>query len=221
MSELVWHTKFVASEKPPTSPGPNVAPGDSINKLMLKGVLIDTTENKNNWCIEEEDFDMIAKDFIGKQIRTDHGEKVSLVLGKVTSTEVDAPHSEAKEEWDPATEYPHIHFQAEIASNDANIMIPVKAGYVNAVSPAIDARSLLCSTCKKPMYSKNIKTCKCSGGGVLLKNISARELSIVCAPAYDGTVIKVYGFAAAIDHSSLSEDQILVIVEDEISKRGL
>jgi len=221
MSELTWYTKFVASEKPPTSPGPNVTPGDSINKLLIKGVLIDTTENKNRWCIEEEDFTMIATDFVGKQIRTDHAEKVSQVLGVVTGTEVDEPHSEAKAEWDPATEFPHIHFSAEIASNDANIMIPVKQGYVNAVSPAIDARQLLCSSCRKPMYDKNIKTCKCSQGGVLLKNISARELSIVCSPAYDKTFIKVYGFAAAVDQSSLSEEKILAIVEDEILRRGL
>ncbi len=220
MSEINWYAKFTASEKP-SEAGPSVSPDDKVNKLILKGVLVDTTENKNRWCVEEDDFAMLAKDFLGKQIRTDHAEKVSNVLGVVTGTEVDEPHTEAKAEWDPATPYPHIHFFAEIASNDANIIIPVKAGYVNAVSPAIDARTLLCSTCRKPMYDKNIKTCKCHEGGVLLKNISARELSIVCSPAYEGTVMKTYGFAAAVDNAFLSEDRILEIVEDEISRRRL
>jgi len=220
MTELKWYAKFTASEKPPES-GPNVAPGDSINKLILKGVLIDTTENKNNWSVEQEDFTMLAKDFIGKQVRTDHAEKVANVLGMVTETEVDDPHSEAKAEWDPATEFPHIHFVAEIASNDANIIIPEKAGYVNAVSPAVDARTLLCSSCKKPMIDKHIKSCNCEKGAVLLKDLSARELSIVCSPAYQGTVMKTYGFAAAFEAAYLNEDKILEIVEDEISKRGI
>jgi hypothetical protein len=69
------------------------------------------------------------------------------------------------------------------------------------------------------MVDKNIKRCRCKGGGVLLKEISARELSLVCSPAFDNTNIKVYGFAAAVDQSSLSEDKILAIVEDELSRR--
>lgn len=220
MTELKWVTKFTASEKiPETTEGTSLS--EQTNKLILKGVLIDTTENKNNWSVEEADFQMIAKDFVGKQIRTDHAEKVSNVLGVVTGTEVDEPHADAKAEWDPATPYPHIHFFGEISSTDANIMIPVKAGYVTHVSPAIDARSLLCSNCKKPMFDKHIKTCKCEQGAVLLKDISARELSIVCSPAYAGTVVKSYGFAAAVDNSFLSENKILEIVEDEISKRGI
>jgi len=212
MSELTWYAKFTASDEKPV--------GDAT-QLTLKGVLIDTTENKNNWVVEKEDFQMLAKDFVGKQLRTDHAEKVANVLGVITQTEVDDPHSEAKAEWDPATPYPHIHYVAEVTTKDNNLIIPIKMGYVTHVSPAVDAREILCAKCRKPMFDKNIKACKCTEGGVLLKNMSARELSIVVSPAYQGTVMKSYGFAAACDKEFLSEDQILTIVTDELSKRGL
>ncbi len=212
MSELTWYAKFTASDEKPV--------GDAT-QLTLKGVLIDTTENKNNWVVEKEDFQMLAKDFVGKQLRTDHAEKVANVLGVITQTEVDDPHEEAKAEWDPATPYPHIHYVAEVTSKDQNLIIPIKMGYVTHVSPAVDAREVLCAKCRKPMFDKHIKACKCTEGGVLLKNMSARELSIVVSPAYSGTVMKSYGFAAACDKEFLSEEQILSIVIDELSKRGL
>lgn len=219
MSELAWYTTFSASEKP-SEPGTVTKPGDPT-KLILEGVLINTTENKNNWSVEEEDFQMLADDFIGKQIRTDHAEKVANVLGIVTGTDIDQPHTEAKADWDPATEFTHIHFKAEIASSDLNITTPIKMKYVTGVSPAVDARTLLCANCKEPMYDKNIKRCKCREGGVLLKDLAARELSIVCSPAYQGTNMSVMGFAAAVDRSFLSEERLLEIVEDEIAKRNL
>ncbi len=212
MSELTWYAKFTASDEKPV--------GDAT-QLTLKGVLIDTTENKNNWVVEKEDFQMLAKDFVGKQLRVDHAEKVANVLGVITQTEVDDPHAEAKAEWDPATPYPHIHYVAEVTTKDNNLIIPIKMGYVTHVSPAVDAREILCAHCRKVMFDKNIKTCKCKEGGVLLKNMSARELSIVVSPAYQGTVMKSYGFAAACDKEFLSEDKILEIVVDELNRRGL
>jgi len=42
----------------------------------------------------------------------------------------------------------------------------------------------------------------------------------VVSPAYEGTVMRSYGFAAAVDKSFLNEDKILEIVEDELSKRN-
>ena len=201
MTELSWFTTFKASEVPST-PSENGTPSNK-NTFTLKGVLIDNTENKNSWKIEEEDFKHIAQDFIGKQVRTDHAEKVSNVLGKVISTEIDEPHTEAKSDWDPATPYPHIHFLAEVTSDDNSILIPVKMGYVSGVSPAVDAVTILCSECRQPMVHngyQHVQTCKCEHPTKLLKNISARELSIVCSPAYAGTVMKPYGFAAAIDN---------------------
>lgn len=209
MTELKWFTTFSASEVPATSSVDGVS--KKPNSFVIKGVLIDNTENKNSWRIEEEDFKHIAQDFIGKQIRTDHAEHVSSVLGKVISTELDEPHSEAKADWDPATEFPHIHFMAEATSDDSNILIPMKMGYVTSVSPAVDAMKILCSECRKPMVHngyQHVQTCKCEHPAKLLKDISARELSIVCSPAYAGTVMKPYGFAAAIDNklNNIGED---------------
>jgi len=192
MPEIKWQSRFKASDE-------NVLEG--MTRMLLKGVLIDTTENKNFWQVEEADFKQLAVDFIGKQLRVDHGEKVNNVLGRVVETEVDTGHKEAKEDWDPANPNPHIHYTAEIATKDNNLIVPIKMGFVDYVSPAVDARTILCSTCRTPMKDKNTKGCTCSEGSLLLKDLNARELSLVASPAYENTVAKVYSFAAAVDNS--------------------
>lgn len=211
MSELKWFTSFSAAES---------EKGSDFTKLTLRGILIDASQNKNAWMVEKEDFVQVAKDFVGKQIRVDHSEKVSDVKGVVKTTEIDEPHSEAKSEWDPPTEYPHIHYVGEISSNDPNVIVPIKLGYVSSVSPAVDAKTLLCSKCRKPMMDKFVKNCDCEDSVILLKDIQPRELSIVASPAYKGTIMVPFGFAAAVDNSLLTKEQILDVVEDELSKRN-
>ena len=221
MTELKWFTKFTAGEDDTPSPITGISPKD-LHKVTLKGILIDDTANKNMWCVEEEDFESLAKDFIGKQIRTDHAEHVSQVIGVVRNTEIDGPHSEAKSDWDIANEHPHIHFLAEMATVDNNLIIPIKMGYVNSVSPAVDARTILCSECRTPMQPVGntfIKACKCEEGVKLLKDITARELSVVCSPAYAGTTMVPYGFAAAVNDSLMDENRLLEVVNDELTKR--
>lgn len=212
MSLIKWQSKFVSDD-------PTV--NDGITRMIIKGILVDSSTNKNNWKVEPEDFQKIATDFVNIQLRMNHGEKVSDVLGRVLSTEVDQGHKEAKNEWDISNELPHIHFCAEVATKDNDIIVPLKLGFVDSVSPAIDALEIYCSTCKKRMVDKNIKTCGCKDSGVLLKNMSARELSLVVSPAYEKTVAKVYSFAAAVDKEFLNDEQILLVVEDEMVKRGI
>ncbi len=216
MPEIKWQSRFIASDKDVT---------EGMTRMLLKGVLIDTTENKNFWQVEEADFKQLATDFIGKHLRCDHGEKVANVLGRVVETEVDAAHAEAKADWDPANLNPHIHYTAEIATKDNNLIVPIKMGFVDYVSPAVDARTILCSTCRTPMKDKNTRGCNCSEGSLLLKDLNARELSLVATPAYENTVAKVYSFAAAVDNSmkeikgdiDMANDDRIVKLEASVS----
>jgi len=216
MPEIKWQSRFVASDK-------DVIEG--MTRMVLKGVLIDTTENKNFWQVEAADFKQLAADFVGKQLRVDHGEHVNNVLGRVVETEVDGPHNEAKADWDPANPNPHIHYAAEIATKDNNLIVPIKMGFVDYVSPAVDARTLLCSTCRTPMKDKSTRGCECSEGSLLLKDLNARELSLVASPAYERTVAKVYSFAAAVDNSIneikgdiyMANDERIVKLEASVS----
>jgi len=190
MTQIEWQSKFISDD-------PKVNEG--LTKMVLRGVLIDNTANKNNWLVEPEDFKQLASDFVGKQLRVDHSEHVSGILGRVVSTEIDSGHTEAKAEWDPSNPNPHVHYIAEIATKDDTLIIPIKMGFVNFVSPAVDARTLLCSACRTPMKDKTTRGCDCSEGSLLLKDLEARELSLVASPAYEKTVAKVYSFAAAVD----------------------
>lgn len=215
MTEINWKSRFVAVDK---------AVNEGLTKLLLRGILLDSTENKNQWVVEKEDFEFLAKDFIGKQLRTDHAEKVSNVLGKVIDTEVDSPHLEEKAEWDPPNPNFHIHFAAEIATKDNNLIVPIEMRFVDFVSPAIDARSILCSKCREPMEAVAntfVKHCNCEDGVKLLKDVSARELSLVASPAYAGTVVVPYTFSAAVNDSLMDEKKLLEIVSDELTKRNV
>ncbi len=213
--DLIWNSKFVASASEKM---------EGATKLILKGVLINSSANRNGWMIEKEDFAELAKAFIGRQIRADHSEKISDVLGKIVNTELDGPHAEAKEAWDPPTDRDHVHFFAEISSNNDNILIPLKLGYINSVSPAVDAKILLCSTCRQQMLDKFIKSCKCEDSVILLKDITPRETSLVSSPAYEGTAVVPYGFGAAVDktlNTQMAKEQFLSIIEDELNKRSI
>jgi flagellar biosynthesis GTPase FlhF len=50
------------------------------------------------------------------------------------------------------------------------------------------------------MKDKNTFNCNCPDGALLLKNLQARELSLVASPAYEKTVAKVYSFAASVNN---------------------
>lgn len=189
METIKFEAPFIASEQ---------SFQEGLSKMLLKGVLIDTSQNLNKWMVEEEDFKQLAKDFLGKQIRVDHSEKVSEVIGVVTGTEVDKGHNIDKADWDPANPNTHIHYVAELATKDDKIIVPVKMGFVNRCSPAVDAKTVLCNICKTPTQN-NVKMCECNDSGVLLKDIIPRELSLVASPAYAKTVAKVYSFAASVD----------------------
>lgn len=183
---------------------------EGVSKFLIKGILVDTTMNLNQWAVEASDFETLANAFVGVQIRSDHSEKIENILGKITGTEIDEPHNEAKESWDPPTPYKHLHFVGEISSKNSEVIIPIQQQYVTHISPAIDAKMILCGNCRAPMIDKNRKACSCSEGGILLKDLSAREVSLVCSPAYTGTVFKPYAFAASVDRiinsSSLAEN---------------
>jgi len=211
MNEIKWQSSFITTDE--------LRDGETT-RLTLKGVLIDTTENKNGWCIEEEDFLQLAQSFIGKQLRTDHSENVDDVLGVVVSTEVDTPHDLAKAEWDPATKYTHIHYVANLASKNDNKLVPIKERFISSVSPGVDAWEILCGNCRQPM-TKTSKSCNCLHSPMLLKNFKARELSIVATPAYESTLMIPYSFSAAVDeklNNVQKEDTMENSMEERFSK---
>ena len=180
---LKWNTKIKAS-----------IDQDFADKLIINGVLIDSTVNKNGWQILEEDLEDIASQSVGVQLRVDHSDDVRDVKGKILNTEVDQPHDEDKAEWDPANENVHIHFTAELVTTDIDILVPVKHGYVDHVSIGADAENVFCSECGKP--TRPIKVCRCTGHEIL-KGIIVKEYSIVTTPAYDSAVF--VPFTAAVD----------------------
>lgn len=182
---IEWNARFNASSSETE---------DDLNIIMLQGVLIDSTVNSNGWQIQDEDLEDIAKQSIGAQLRLDHSADVQKVKGQILEAEIDQPHSEDKGPHDPANEYMHIHFKAEVVTDDPTLIIPITRGYVNRVSIGADAKTVFCAQCGKPTRPKKICNCK---SHEILKDIIVREYSIVTTPAYESAVFTP--FSAAID----------------------
>lgn len=182
---IEWNARFNASSSKQE---------DDLQIIMLQGVLIDSTVNSNGWQIQDEDLEDIAKQSIGAQLRLDHSADVQKVKGQILEAEIDQPHSEDKGPHDPANEHMHIHFKAEVVTDDPTLIIPITRGYVNRVSIGADAKTVFCAQCGKPTRPKKICNCK---SHEILKDIIVREYSIVTTPAYESAVFTP--FSAAID----------------------
>ena len=182
---ITWNARFNASSSETE---------DDLNIIMLQGVLIDSTVNSNGWQIQDEDLADIAKQSVGAQLRLDHSADVQKVKGQILEAEIDQPHSEDKGPHDPANENMHIHFKAEVVTDDPTLIIPISRGYVNRVSIGADAKTVFCAQCGKPTRPKKICNCK---SHEILKDIIVREYSIVTTPAYESAVFTP--FAAAVD----------------------
>ena len=194
---LNWNTKVKASMEDLM---------DGVQKIILRGVLIDNTVNENNWQILEKDLPDIAAQSVGIQLRVDHEENVRDVKGKILMAEVDSPHEFDKTEWDLAINVPHIHFEAELVTDDTAITIPIMQGYVNHVSIGADAEHVYCSECGKP--TRPIKRCNCNSHDIL-ENIRVKEYSMITNPAYKNASFMT--FTAAVDKhlNELKEGDIL------------
>lgn len=182
---IEWNARFNASSS---------TKEDDLQIILLQGVLIDSTVNSNGWQIQDVDLADIAIQSVGAQLRLDHSLDVQKVKGQILEAEVDGPHSEDKGPHDPANEYMHIHFKAEVVTKDENLIIPITRGYVNRVSIGADAKTVFCSNCGKP--TRPIKRCGCKSHEIL-KDIIVREYSIVTTPAYESAVFTP--FSAAVD----------------------
>ena len=201
---IEWNARFNASSSKQE---------DDLQIIMLQGVLIDSTVNSNGWQIQDEDLEDIAKQSIGAQLRLDHSADVQKVKGQILEAEIDKPHSEDKGPHDPANENMHIHFKAEVVTDDPTLIIPITRGYVNRVSIGADAKTVFCAQCGKPTRPKKICNCK---SHEILKDIIVREYSIVTTPAYESAVFTP--FSAAIDKflegDTISEEKESTTISD-------
>lgn len=204
---LNWNTKVKASSSDRM---------DGVQKIILRGVLIDNTVNENNWQILEKDLPDIAAQSVGTQLRVDHSENVRDVKGKILSAELDEPHDFDKTDWDPAIDVPHIHYEAELVTDDASVAIPVMQGYVDHVSIGADADHVYCSECGKP--TRPIKRCNCNGHDIL-EGIKVKEYSIITNPAYDNASFVTFTAAVNKHLNEMKQGDILEQTPEEKSER--
>jgi hypothetical protein len=157
-------------------------------KLDIAGVAIDSSVNANKWQIPEEDLDFVAAGLPGVQLRTDHSEAVSNIIGKV-----DGAQRKGQQ----------VLFQAEIG--DVPLIEKILRDYVNHVSIQIDSDDVECSKCKKPTRVDGALVHLCPGAWEVIHKPKVRELSIVASPAYKDAAFKPAGFGAAMDENQTAE----------------
>lgn len=153
--------------------------------LNIEGVAIDTGVNKNKWQVPEEDLDFFAETLRGTQLRADHAESVFMIVGKVPVAQRQGQQ---------------VFFQAEVGGEE-KLIEKIIRGYITHVSVQVDSDEVECSKCKRPTRKEGVLIHLCPLAWEIVHKPKVRELSLVASPAYENTVFKPVGFAAAMDES--------------------
>jgi hypothetical protein len=152
--------------------------------VVIEGVAIDASVNKNKWQVPREDLDYIVETLKGAQLRVDHAESALMIVGKV----VDAWRDEDK-----------VLFRAEVG--DERLIDKIIRGYVSHVSIQVDSDEVECAKCKRPTRKEGRLVHLCPGSWEVVRKPKVRELSIVASPAYENTSFQPLGFYAAMNEA--------------------
>ena len=161
---------------------------DDLRKTgIIEGQAIDSSVNKNRWCVPEEDLDYFASTLQEAQVSgLITAEKVEAVKGKVTKT---------KRLGDV------VFFEAEI-SGDPVLLTQIEKKYLRMVSPKVVSDEIVCSLCSGRTRDDNmVMVHLCAGAYEIVHKPRCVELSIVAEGAYENNLFHLKGFAAAMDES--------------------
>lgn len=162
--DIAFYTRFEAKDATPSDSA------HGIKVIEIRGTALDLSVNRNGWRVSPEAMREIATTLKGKQLRVDHDALVGKVTGIVKDTFLESDK---------------VGFVAELASANPDIFVPVLRGYVNAVSIGIDPKKIVCDECGEQLKSL-LARCH-PKADMEVKSASARELSLVAAPAYADT----------------------------------
>jgi predicted nucleic acid-binding Zn-ribbon protein len=152
--------------------------------VVIEGVAIDTSVNKNKWQVPREDLEYIVETLKGAQLRVDHAESALMVVGKVVDASLDGDR---------------VLFRAEVG--DERLIDKIIRGYVTHVSIQVDSDEVECSKCKRPTRKEGRLVHLCPGAWEVVRKPKVRELSIVASPAYENTSFQPLGFYAAMNEA--------------------
>jgi len=152
--------------------------------VVIEGVAIDTSVNKNKWQVPKEDLEYIVETLKGAQLRVDHAESALMVVGKVVDASLDGDR---------------VLFRAEVG--DERLIDKIIRGYVTHVSIQVDSDEVECSKCKRPTRKEGRLVHLCPGAWEVVRKPKVRELSIVASPAYENTSFQPLGFYAAMNEA--------------------
>jgi hypothetical protein len=157
--------------------------------VVIEGVAIDTSVNKNKWQVPKEDLEYIVETLKGAQLRVDHAESALMVVGKVVDASLDGDR---------------VLFRAEVG--DERLIDKIIRGYVTHVSIQVDSDEVECSKCKRPTRKEGRLIHLCPGAWEVVRKPKVRELSIVASPAYENTSFQPLGFYAAYERGSMGRN---------------
>jgi hypothetical protein len=152
--------------------------------VVIEGVAIDTSVNKNKWQVPREDLEYIVETLKGAQLRVDHAESALMVVGKVVDASLNGDR---------------VLFRAEVG--DERLIDKIIRGYVTHVSIQVDSDEVECSKCKRPTRKEGRLVHLCPGAWEVVRKPKVRELSIVASPAYENTSFQPLGFYAAMNEA--------------------
>jgi hypothetical protein len=170
--------------------------------LLIRGVLLDTSVNKNGWAIPQEELVSIASQVHnGVQLRLDHGQSVRDIIGGTTKGEVNSEQNK-------------VMYEAEV--DDPNVIRGILKKRIRTVSVGTRAKAF-CSKCNK--LTSVSRMCKCEGAHIILKENKVKEVSIVNEPAYEQAEFVPVSFVASVESAlSLQKSESETKVENSLEK---
>lgn len=174
--------KYFAPFKAEETADLNLALREGI--LPIEGEAIDTSVNKNKWQVPEEDLEFLTSSLTGAQLRIDHAESVLSIVGKVNAS------SKLGDK---------VFFKAEVG--EPSLFPKILRDYVNTVSIQVDSDNVECSVCHKQTRKDGMLVHLCPAAWEIVHKPRVRELSIVATPAYEKTLFRPVGFAAAVNRA--------------------
>ena len=191
---LNWHASIIEA-KEQESPWAN-----EHGTLVISGELVNGDICANNFALEPDELEKLAKQVEGARLMLDHSKSARDVIGGFRKGVYDKEKN-------------RVLFEAEV--DDPAIQRSIMKGRLKYVSIGGSA-DVFCSVCNKS--TKPIRACKCKGSHDVVRNSKFKEGSIITEPAYSTSKFEPVSFIASIT-SALAENQVMPISSEEDKAR--
>lgn len=162
-------------------------PPSDAGDIPLTGTFLDFEATSNGWYIDPAEEQNLVSDQGRVTFRVAHSKEPERVIGEYKRFWAAEDDGCVDAYGKPLGR--HVDFEATTNPADPQLRINIMKGWVNDISPGLDAE-VFCSKCNEPWgldaNNKLVKSCEHQDALGVLRNITKKEGSMVTEPAFEG-----------------------------------